>query len=245
MRSLGRPEPATGDMGLCGVYYAIVTQNKDEEKKMGRVKVRFPWLPGGDKDQSHWAQIAVPMSGDKFGTFVLPEVEDTVLVVFMAGNINHPVVIGGMWNKVDKPPEINEDGKNDFRLIKSRAGHRFMFDDTDKTKVVLTDYTNTNYFGVGMYAEAGGSSNKMELQTPQAINGTPEKGVAMCSMEGTFNIWCPNGTLKVEAKHIEFTASDKADVKAGGKLKLEGKSNAKNISTQASKYEGSTIKVGP
>lgn len=244
MRSLGRPKPPTGDMALCGVYYAIVTQNKDEQK-LARVKVRFPWLPGGDKDQSHWAHIAVPMTGDKFGTFTLPEVEDTVLVVFMAGDINHPIVIGGMWNQVDKPPEVNENGKNDFRFIKSRSGHRFLFDDSDKTKVVMTDRTNTNYMGAGMYAEGGESPNKMELKAPQAINGSPEKGVAACSMEGTFNIWCPKGTLKIEAKNVEITASDKADVKAGGKLNLEGSSNAKCISTSTSKYEGSKIKVGP
>ena len=231
-------------MTLSGVYYAIVTQNKDDQK-LARVKVRFPWLPGGDKDQSHWAHIAVPMTGNKFGTFTLPEVEDTVLVVFMAGDVNHPVVIGGMWNKVDKPPEVNENGKNDFRFIKSRSAHRFLFDDSDKTKVVMTDRTNTNYMGVGMYAEGGDGPNKMKLEAPQAINGSPEKGVAVCSLEGTLNIWCPKGTLKIEAKHVEITASDKADVKAGGALKLEGGSNAKCISTQASKYEGSKIKVGP
>ena len=232
-------------MALCGIYYAIVTQNKDEEKKMARVKVRFPWMPGGDKDQSHWAHIAVPMTGDKFGTFTLPEVEDTVLVVFIAGDINHPVVIGGMWNQVDKPPEVNENGKNDFRFIKSRSGHRFLFDDTDKTKVVLTDRTNTNYMGAGAFAEGGESPNKMELKAPQPINGNPEKGVATCSMEGTFNIWCPKGTLDIAAKHVEITASDKADIKAGGKLNLEGVTNAKCISIKASKYEGSKIKIGP
>jgi phage baseplate assembly protein gpV len=242
MRSFGGPQPNTGDMALCGVYYAIVTQNKDEQK-LARVKVRFPWLPGGDKDQSAWAWVAVPMNGDKFGTFTLPEVEDTVMVVFMAGDIRHPVVIGGNWNKVDKPPEVNENGKNDFRFIKSRSGHRMLLDDSDKTKVVLTDYTNSNYAGVGNYPEGGDSPNKMELQTQDAINGSPTKGAALASLEGTLNVWCPNGTLTVKATHVEITASAKADIKAGADLTLEGGMSGECASSSPSTYKGSKVKI--
>lgn len=245
MRSFGVPAPSTGDMGMGGVYYAIVTQNKDEDKKLGRVKVRFPWLPGGDTDQSAWAHIAVPMCGSEFGTFTLPEVGDTVAVVFIAGDINHPVVIGGVWNSVDTPPEKNENGKNDFRFIKSRSGHRVLLDDSSKAKVVFTDRTDTNFVGVGNFPEGGDSPNKMELKTPSAINGSPSKGVALASMEGTVNIWCPNGTLQIDAQHVEITASDKAEIKAGGDMKLESGVQAIVSSTGAGKYEGSKTNIGP
>ncbi len=229
---------------MAGVYYAIVTQNKDE-KKLGRVKVRFPWMPGGDKDQSAWAHIAVPMCGKEFGTFTLPEVEDTVAVVFIAGDINHPVIIGGVWNSVDKPPDVNENGNNDFRFIKSRAGHRALLDDSAKKKVVLTDYTNGNFIGAGDFPEGGDGPNKFELKTPSAINGSPTKWVAAATMEGTFNIWCPNGTLKIDAQHVEFTASEKAEVKAGGDMTLEGGMQGIVSSTGAGKYEGSKTNIGP
>lgn len=244
MHSFGTPATPTGDMGLCGVYYAIVTQNKDEQK-LGRIKVRFPWLPGGDQDQSAWAQLLVPMAGAEFGTFTLPEVDDTVTVMFLSGDINYPVIIGGIWSSVDKPPEVNENGKNDFRFIKSRSGHRFLLDDSDKTKVVLTDRTNTNFAGTGTFAEGGDSPNKMELAVPKPISGSPKQGVAIASMEGTVNLWCPKGTLKIEAKDVEITASDKANIQAGGEVKLEGGMNAKVCSSGAGKYEGSQVKIGP
>lgn len=244
MRSFGVPAPPSGDMGMGGIYYAIVTQNQDEQK-LGRVKVRFPWMPEGDKDQSAWAHIAVPMCGAEFGTFTLPEVNDTVAVVFLAGDINHPVVIGGVWSSEDTPPEVNEDGKNDFRFIKSRSGHRVLLDDSDKTKVVLTDRTDNNFAGVGNFPEGGSSPNKMELKTPSAINGSPSKGVAIASMEGTVNIWCPNGTLQINAKHIEITASDKAEIKAGADMSLEGGMQGIVSSSGAGKYEGSNTNIGP
>jgi len=228
-------------MAYCGVYYAIVTQNKDEDAKVARVKVRFPWMPGGDKDQSHWAGIAIPMSGDKFGTYTVPEVDDTVYVVFLAGDINHPVVIGGGWNKTDTPPEDNANGKNDFRFIKSRSGHRLLFDDSSKSKVVLTDKTNGNFVGCGEFAEGGDGANKMELLTAGAKGGSHKKGVAIASMEGTVNIWCPKGELKLTAKHVEMVATGKGEVKAGGDMTLEGK--AVKAAGMAGKFEGSKLKI--
>ncbi|HUH02717.1 MAG TPA: phage baseplate assembly protein V [Kofleriaceae bacterium] len=242
MRS-GNPRRPTSDMSLGGIYYAIVTQNKDEEMKLARVKVRFPWMPGGDQDQTHWARVAVPMIGGEFGAFTLPEVEDTVLVMFIAGDIRWPVIIGGSWNHVDTPPEVNENGKNDFRFIKSRAGHRLLFDDSSKTKIALTDFNNGNSIGVGEFGEGGDSPNKFEIKAPSAINGSPQKGVGVTSSEGDVNIWCPNGTLTIEAQHAELTASDKAELKAGGAMTLEGGANGVVNGSAGVKLDGSKVNV--
>lgn len=240
----GGPRRDTSDMSLCGVYFGVVTQNKDDAE-LGRVKVRFPWLPQGDTDQSHWAHVAVPMAGEEFGTFTLPEVDDTVVVVFIAGDIRHPVVIGGMWNQTDTPPETNEHKSNDYRFIKSRSGHRFLLDDSSgAVKVVLTDKSNENYVGCGTFASGTDSPNKLEIATPNAINGSPSKGVGACSLTGTLNLWCPSGTLKIEAQHVELTGGDKAEVKAGGELKLEGGTQAVVNATGEVKFQGSKTKAG-
>jgi phage baseplate assembly protein gpV len=235
----GGPRPASGDMAMCGVYYALVTQNKDD-RQLGRVKVRFPWLPGGDQDQSAWAQVAVPMAGGEFGTFTLPEIDDTVMVVFIAGDIRFPVVIGGMWNKTDEPPEVNENGKNDFRFIKSRAGHRLLFDDSSSTSVVLTDNGNANYLGCGTFAAGGDGPNKMEIDGPGG-----SKGVGVTSAGGTLNVWCPNGTLKVSCKDAEVTAGDGLDLKAAGDVTLEGGMSTTVDASGEMKVNGSKVKIGP
>ncbi len=240
----GGPRRETSDMSLCGVYYGIVTQNKDDSA-LGRVKVRLPWMPEGDTDQAHWAHIAVPMAGEEFGTFTLPEVGDAVLVVFIGGDICQPVVIGGMWNQTDTPPEKNEAESNDYRFIKSRSGHRFLLDDSSgAVKLVLTDKSNENYIGCGTFKAGNKSPNKFEIATPNAINGNPQKGVGACALSGTLNLWCPSGTLKVDAQHVEFTGGQKADVKAGGELKLEGGMQASVNATGEAKFQGSKTKVG-
>lgn len=239
----GGPKRDGSDMSLAGVYYAIVTQNKDDEKKLARIKVRFPWLPGGDEDQAHWARLAVPLIGAEFGTYVLPEVGDQVLVMFIAGDIRWPVVIGAAWNKIDTPPETNDDGKNDFRLIKSRSGHRLLLDDSSNTKIVMADLANEQYVGVGTFAEGGGSSNKMALDAPQAINGSPSEGVAMVTVSGTLNLWAPNGTLKIDAMHVELTAADAAEVKSGQDMTLKSSAMGTVAASSKAEFGGSKVKV--
>lgn len=236
----GGPGQPTSDMTFCGVYYAVVTQNKDEELGIARVRVKLPWLSADD--QTYWAQLAVPMVGPEFGTYVLPEVGDVVYVVFLAGDIRHPVVVSGNWNKTDTPPETNADGKNDFRLMKSRSGHRVILDDSQSAKVALHDKTDTCVVGVGTFAKGGSGPNATELPAPAGINGSPSQGVAIAAMDGPLNLWCPNGNLTVESMHVELTAGEKGALKAKDELALEG-AQGKATSQQVVKIEGSQVKV--
>lgn len=228
------------DGTLCGVYYAIVCQNKDEELKQARIKVRFPWLDGGDVDQAHWAQLATPMSGDKWGWYTLPEVGDLVVVVFIAGDIRQPVVLGGIWNKTDTAPEPIPDGKNEFRGYKSRSGHRFLLDDTDKSKISLMDKTSALQLSIGTLGEAGASPNKHTIAVPQ--NGA-DKGVAAVLMSGAFHILCPDGKLTIEGETVVVSADDKVDVNASGDLKVEASGAFDVKASSPGKVDGQTIKI--
>ena len=62
-----------------GVWPAIVIDSKDGAGNPGyRAKLKFPWL--SEQDTTFWARIAVPMAGPERGTYVLPEVDDVVVV---------------------------------------------------------------------------------------------------------------------------------------------------------------------
>ena len=129
---------------LRGVHLAIVVDNKDGEGNPGyRVKVKFPWL--NEQEKTYWARIAIPMAGPDRGTYFLPEMDDQVLVVFEHGDVNRPIVIGALWSKKQEPVEVNASAKNNAKLIKSRAGHRIIFDDKDGAeKVTIVDKTKKN-----------------------------------------------------------------------------------------------------
>src|SRR5687767_14587211 len=127
-----------------GVHLAIVVDNKDGGGNPGyRVKVKFPWL--NEQETSYWARIAVPMGGAGRGTYVLPEIDDQVLVVFEHADMERPIVIGTLWSKKQEPVEVNESAKNNTKLIKSRCGHRIIFDDKQGAeKVIIVDKTKKN-----------------------------------------------------------------------------------------------------
>lgn len=86
--------PSTGVDRYYGLYEAIVTKNVDPEQ-LKRVKVRFTEI--GGNLESAWAPILSPMSGDGAGLVFIPEVDSYVTIQFMAGDVNRPVVTGGLW----------------------------------------------------------------------------------------------------------------------------------------------------
>ena len=111
-----------------GVAIAIVTDNKDPDE-LGRVKVKYPWL--ADDAESFWARIMAPGAGKDYGVVWMPQVGDEVLVAFEHGDINFPIVLGGLWNGKDTIP-FNYDSDLDAGTVTycgfvSRTGHKVSF----------------------------------------------------------------------------------------------------------------------
>jgi uncharacterized protein involved in type VI secretion and phage assembly len=239
MRS-GGPRREALDNVQFGLHYGIVTQNKDPDN-LNRIKVRLPWLDGGDTDQSHWAQYITPMEGKKFGWYSIPDVDDVVVVAFIEGDISQPVILGGVWSKPDFSPEPNEDGANNFRGYRSRSGHRLILDDTKKTKIVIADKTCKNVIGMGEFDTDGAGPNKCAVFKPP-MSGT--SGVSVSTMEGKLEITCKDGKLLLDAKqNIKINAKTKIEIKAGSEIKLEGSSTAKMTSGSPSNYDAPTILI--
>lgn len=115
-----------------GVYAAIVTDIVDPDGQ-GRVKVRLPWSPDSNGDTYDvWARLATLMAGPNRGTWLIPDVEDEVLISFEAGDTRRPYVIGSLWNGQDNPPETMDGaGNNYLKTVRSRNGVKITMDDKD------------------------------------------------------------------------------------------------------------------
>src|SRR5262249_2285563 len=85
------------------------------------------------------------MSGKDRAAYLLPEVDDEVLVAVEHGQVDHPFVIGCLWNGKDDAPESNADGENNHRTIKSRSGHVLRFNDKAGGETIeIIDRTGSN-----------------------------------------------------------------------------------------------------
>jgi uncharacterized protein involved in type VI secretion and phage assembly len=192
-----------------GVVIAIVTHNKDPEK-MGRVKVTFPWR--GDESQSHWARVATFMAGNEMGSFFLPEVHDEVLVAFDRGEIDHPYIIGSLWNGEDKPPETNDDGNNNIRKIKSRSGHEIILnDDSSGTKVEINSSS-----GHKILLDDASGGEKIEISDKSGSNK-----ISIDSTGNSINI--ESGmSLSIKSADVTVEGSGSLTLKSSGTVTIQG-----------------------
>jgi uncharacterized protein involved in type VI secretion and phage assembly len=96
--------------------------------------VRFPWLD--DATVSEWCRVMQPYAGGKFGAVFVPEKQTEVLVAFVHGDMNEPVIIGGLYNGSDKPPTYHDGTNKDVKMIQTKAGHVVRLDDSAQARAV-------------------------------------------------------------------------------------------------------------
>jgi hypothetical protein len=113
---------------ISGVVNGTVVDNMDDQN-LGRVKVMFPWLAASYV--SAWARtVQIGASEAGSGFLWVPEIGDEVLVGFDRGDIDHPYVLGNLYNGVVQPiPAPAIDGVVANRRIASRMRHMIQFDD--------------------------------------------------------------------------------------------------------------------
>ena len=87
---------------------AVVTGPTGEEifvDEHGRVKVQFHWDREGQNDESSSAWLRVMLPAGRIDTEIyLPEIGDEVVVTFLEGNPDRPLVLGTVYNNVRRPP---------------------------------------------------------------------------------------------------------------------------------------------
>lgn len=103
-----RPRQTRGRPVMPGLQRAMVTGKAGEEIHVddhGRIKVQFLWDRYGKKDEnsSCWVRVMQPLAGAWGGTWFLPRLGDEVLVAFIDGDADRPVVVGSLYN-AEAPP---------------------------------------------------------------------------------------------------------------------------------------------
>jgi type VI secretion system secreted protein VgrG len=104
-----RPQAGTPRPHVAGCQTATVVGPRGEDiyvDKYGRVKVQFHWdrAGGNDANSSCWVRVATPWAGKMWGAVHLPRIGQEVVVDFLEGDPDRPIILGSVYNAEQMPP---------------------------------------------------------------------------------------------------------------------------------------------
>ena len=205
-----------------GITVGLISDAKDPENA-GRVRLTFPWL--SDDYVSDWARTVQAGAGKDRGAQVLPEVGDEVLVAFEHGDVNRPVVVGGLFNGVDTMPRGPVDlvdggtGMINRRSFTSRLGHRVdLVDATGKEGIRAT----TTDEKLTLVMDHSGAKITVHADGKVVIEGS--QGITIDSSGSDIDLTGNKISLKATAGVSVDGGGGAVDVKAGSTLSLTGAS---------------------
>jgi type VI secretion system secreted protein VgrG len=120
-----RPARETPKPEITGPQTAIVTGGSGDEiytDQYGRVKVKFHWdrTPEKNETSSCWVRVSQAWAGAKWGSMHIPRVGQEVIVEFLEGDPDRPIITGRVYNANSMPPYDLPDNKTQSG-IKSRS----------------------------------------------------------------------------------------------------------------------------
>ncbi|MDP1848453.1 MAG: VgrG-related protein [Solirubrobacteraceae bacterium] len=192
----------------------LVTDNKDPDK-LGRVKVKYPLL--NDEVESGWARIAWGAAGKERGTVSLPHVNDEVAIGFEHGDVRRPVVLGALFNGVDKPGA-------DLVKETSSVAARFPrdLDVLTKEKVI---------FESGKDMTVTAKQGPIEITSGKEMKITASKGG-------------PPSAITIETTgQIKMTGKMGVEIAASAPIKITSQAPVTVESTAALQLKGSVVQV--
>jgi Rhs element Vgr protein len=216
--------PASGLVAAAhGLQIAKVTQLEDDPDGEDRIQVRLPVID--DSEVGVWARIATLDAGENRGTFFRPELDDEVVVGFLNGNPNHPVIVG-MLNSSAKPAPIVATDDNHVKGIVTRSEMKLMFDDDKKIITIETP--------AGNKITLDEDDTKIELEDQNGNKLTMNSDGIALESPGDINITA-TGDVNIEGTNVS--------VKANAQLSAEGSAGAELKSSATAVIQGSIVQI--
>lgn len=143
-----RPQRRTVRPRVAGSQTAIVVGPSGKEiwtDQYGRVKVQFHWDQNGKKDEnsSCWVRVAQNWAGTSWGAFALPRIGQEVVVSFLDGDPDRPLVTGCVYNGDNPVPYTlpDQQTRTTLKSNSSQGGGGFneirFEDDKDKEQLFV------------------------------------------------------------------------------------------------------------
>ncbi|MEY8881125.1 type VI secretion system Vgr family protein [Donghicola sp. XS_ASV15] len=194
---------------IAGVHNALVVGGNDGEVACdaeGRVKVKFFWDQSKEtKDTTGWISVAETYAGKGYGGQFTPRIGHEVLVSFLHGDPDCPVITGQIYNAKNKPPfaKANTTQTGYSTKLKGKPNELIFDDLQDKEKLTLNaakDYELT--------------VQDTATTTVTKDEKTTIKGEATRKVEKSWDVDITKD-LTIDAQNITLTGKSKITLKVG------------------------------
>lgn len=243
-----RPLRTTRKPIIPGAQTAIVVGKAGEEiwtDEYGRIKVQFHWDQLGENDEksSCWIRVAQGWAGKSWGQWFLPRIGQEVVVSFLEGDPDRPLVTGAVYNAEQTVPYAlpAEQTKSTIKSNSSKGGEGFnelRFEDKKDSEEVYfqaeKDFNrvvkNNDTLKVGFEKKDAGD---------QTIDVYNHRTVTIAEGNETVTVKKGNRTVAVETGDETHTVKGKRDVTVTGD---ETKKDEANFTQTVEKDHTLTVK---
>ena len=122
-----RTSPISPKPTIAGLHTATVVGKAGDEictDEHGRIKVQFHWDRYGKRDEKStcWIRVAQQWAGSAWGAQFIPRVGHEVVVSFLEGDPDRPLVIGSVYNGDNKPPYAAKPTQSGWKTKSTKSG---------------------------------------------------------------------------------------------------------------------------
>lgn len=177
-----------------------------------RVKVRFFWdrNPKDPKQSSCWIRVAENWAGKNYGTQFIPHIGHEVIVEFLEGDPDRPIITGRVYNGKNKPPMITPRDKYRTVVAQDHYGNRLVFDGTPGSeRIVLHSPHHASWLVLGesIYGKTKSNENKFTIGNAHS-----------CTMGNNTSILVGSSTSLQGGSKASFLLGAALDIIVGAKI---------------------------
>ena len=175
-----------------GFVQGIVVENNNADFK-GMVKVEFTvWETG--KNMCEWVRLLSPYAGKDYGTYLVPEIDEMVLVGFIGGSLKRPFLLGSLYPSGASVVSENFDQKN-----------------LKNGKITIQSEKNISLKAGSAELTMDGNAGAVSLKAKK-VTVTADNEIGLKA----------NSALKAEGAQIDVKGQAKINLQASGPVAVKG-----------------------
>ncbi len=223
-----RPARITPKPIIQGLQTAIVVGKDGEEiwtDKYGRVKVKFHWdrYNPPDENASCWIRVSQVWAGKSWGAMFIPRIGQEVIVEFIEGDPDRPMITGRVYNGDNMPPYPLPNDRNcsGFKSNSTKGGggyNEIKFDDTKGTEQIVIhgqyDMNTTVKHDRSTTLETGNDTLAVQTGTRSV---TVKGDTSLTVQAGNRSVSVTGGNYSADVNGGDFSGVASAAVKLHGK----------------------------